>query len=161
MTTFGKLGVAPGTIGELETYVCNMYSKPKLTSLTSTRQDMYFLHRETSLDHFIKSREQILLHYPLVAQYCSKKFNVLILTPQSGKNAFSPEPMQYNTVGSRWFLENGCYTIKWHEGQPVQVIYVVTLTIEEVITSTLKVISANTRVILDTNKLVSATEIVV
>ena len=45
MTTFGKLGesfsVARETIKELGTYVCNMYSKPKLTSVNKARQVLF------------------------------------------------------------------------------------------------------------------------
>ena len=35
------------------------------------------------------------------------------------KNALLPKPMHYKRVGHGWFLENGCYAIKWYEGQPV------------------------------------------
>ena len=31
----------------------------------------------------------------------------------------SPEPLQYNTVGNGWFLENRCYAIKCYENEPV------------------------------------------
>ena len=42
-----------------------------------------------------------------------------ILITSIWKNALSPEPLQYNTVGNGWFLENECYAIKCYEDEPV------------------------------------------
>ena len=125
MTTFEKLGesssVAPETVEELETYVCNMYSKPKLTSVNKARQvlfNQYFAPKNESQPlHKIKGTNPSSL--PPCSSVLLQKIKRSNFVTSIWKNALSPKPMQYRPIENGWFLENESYAIKWYEGQPV------------------------------------------
>ena len=110
MTTFGKLGESSSvpleTIYELETYGCNMYSKPKLTSVNKARQLLF--------NHYFAPKSEYQPLYKIKGTNPSsfppsssvglllEKINVLIY--EIYENALSLEPMQYSTIGNGWSL---------------------------------------------------------
>ena len=73
--------------------------------------------RESQSYHKIKGTNPSSL--PPCSSVLLKTIKRTNLITSIAKNTLSPEPLQYNTVGNGWFLENGCYAIKCYEDEPV------------------------------------------
>ena len=117
---FGSLGqtevISPGTLKEIESFVCSMYKGNSLTTVNELRLDMFLKAYQTKYSRLTTIRGFDGSIFPPCVETLMQKIKRTNYVCNIWLNATLPDPPECSPIELGWKLEDGKYVLHWFDG---------------------------------------------